>query len=247
MKSLFDRTKVIAYYSTPETVIDPEQADGLAAHIAVDASGYLTVVFDTAEETDAAAPAADPAVCTGTCATCAANCASASEKVSADDANTAALSLDDLLTAHRDDGLLLYLFLDTPLSGEARKDLLLAAKRNGVTARMTVISAYHKTLDALRSEDDTKTLSISPLCDGNFVRPWIYAGYLGAPLLCMDARDILLGADRFGCETVDRAHNGNVMICAWNAEDEDTIRALVTVGCDALLTHVPALARTLVW
>ena len=70
---------------------------------------------------------------------------------------------------------------------------------------------------------------------------------MGAPAYCMEAREILLDADAWGAPTVDRAHNANVCIFAHNADDEDTVKALVRVGCDAVLTHDAKMARALVW
>ena len=88
---------------------------------------------------------------------------------------------------------------------------------------------------------------ISPVCDDNMVRPWIYAAYMGAPAYLMDAKEILLDADAWGSPTVDRAHNANVCIFAVGADDEDTVKALVRVGCDAVLTGDAKMARALVW
>ena len=70
---------------------------------------------------------------------------------------------------------------------------------------------------------------------------------MGAPAYLMDAKELLLDADAWGCPTVDRAHNANVCIFAIGADDEDTVKALVRVGCDAVLTHDAAMARGLVW
>ena len=63
----------------------------------------------------------------------------------------------------------------------------------------------------------------------------------------MDAKELLLDAEAWGCPTGDRAHNANVCIFAIGADDEDTGKALVRVGCDAVLTHDPVMARELVW
>lgn len=154
-------------------------------------------------------------------------------------------TLDNFLRAHTADTLDILLTLDAPFSENGIRALMLCIKRHEMTGRILLLSPHHKMLDALKKAEPE--LQISPLCDENLVRPWIYAGYLGAKVICMDARDLLLDADAYGSEAVDRAHNSNIRVYAWNADDADTIKALVRIGCDAVLTHVPALARTLVW
>lgn len=131
------------------------------------------------------------------------------------------------------------------LDGEQRTRLAHCAIRHAMWDRILFMSAAHKTLDALKAE--YPEARISPICDDNMVRPWIYAAYMGAPAYCMDAKEILLDADAWGSPTVDRAHNANVCIFALGAEDEDTVKALVRVGCDAILTHDAGMARALVW
>ena len=119
------------------------------------------------------------------------------------------------------------------------------AIRHEMWDHLLFVSAAHKTLDALKSE--YPMARISPICDDNMVRPWIYAAYMGAPAYLMDAKEILLDADAWGSPTVDRAHNANVCIFALGADDEDTVNALVRVGCDAVITHDAKMARALVW
>ena len=131
------------------------------------------------------------------------------------------------------------------LDEEQRKLLAHCVIRHALWERILFVSASHKTLDALRAA--YPAARISPICDDNMVRPWIYAAYMGAPAYCADAKALLLEADAWGCPTVDRAHNANVCIFAVGAEDEDTVRALVRIGCDAVLTHDAAMARALVW
>lgn len=131
------------------------------------------------------------------------------------------------------------------LDEEQRTQLAHCAIRHAMWNRMLFLSAAHKTLDALKAA--YPEARISPICDDNMVRPWIYAAYMGAPAYCIDAKELLLEADAWGCPTVDRAHNANVCIFAVGAEDEDTVRALVRVGCDAVLTHDAAMASALVW
>ena len=131
------------------------------------------------------------------------------------------------------------------LDEEQRTQLAHCAIRHAMWNRMLFLSAAHKTLDALKAA--YPEARISPICDDNMVRPWIYAAYMGAPAYCTDAKELLMEADAWGCPTVDRAHNANVCIFAVGAEDEDTVRALVRVGCDAVLTHDAAMARALVW
>lgn len=119
------------------------------------------------------------------------------------------------------------------------------AVRHAMWERILFVSAAHKTLDALKNA--YPEARISPICADDMVRPWIYAAYMGAPAYLADAKQLLLEADAWGCPTVDRAHNANVCIFAVGAEDEDTVRALVRIGCDAVLTHDAAMARALVW
>ncbi len=245
MKSLFDRALVYQYLDTADTAPDTEHADGIIVHAAERASGDLALVW---AKTDAAA---SDLTCSGSCETCTSACHDKKEEAEAESAPTAnavpanPTDLTDFLRAQKDNTLTILLMLDTPLSDSAQKDLLTTAKRTDMTARLLLVSPYHKTLDALQKAEPR--LRISPLCANELVRPWIYAAYMGAAALCMDARDVLLDADRYGCPLVDRAHNNGVTVFSWNAEDEDTIKALVTVGCDAIMTHTPALARALVW
>lgn len=131
------------------------------------------------------------------------------------------------------------------LDEEQRTQLAHCAIRHAMWERILFVSTAHKTLDALKAA--YPEARISPICGDEMVRPWIYAAYMGAPSYCMDAKEVLLEADAWGCPTVDRAHNANVCIFAAGAEDEDTVRALVRVGCDAILTHDAAMARALVW
>lgn len=237
MKSLFDRAKVYQYLDTPDAVPDTEHADGIILRTAENAAGYLTLVWDTV------------ATCTGNCKTCASACTSANGNDETKETPAVPASdpadLSDALRLQQENTLDILLFLDTPLSPEAQKELLVTAKRTDMTDRLLLVSRHHKTLDALLRAEPR--LRISPLCGNSLVRPWIYAAYMGAAALCMDARDVLLDADRYGCPMIDRAHNNSVTVFAWNAEEEDTVRALVTVGCDAIMTHTPALARALVW
>ena len=141
--------------------------------------------------------------------------------------------------------LQLLLVLEDAPDAEAREFLMTAVCRREMYARLTLASRHHRCLDEMKQSEPA--LCITPLCDDTLVRPWIYAAYMGAPAYCMKADTLLRGADRFGCETVDRAHNANVSIFAEHAEDADTVRALVSVGCDAVLTHDPVMARALVW
>jgi len=131
------------------------------------------------------------------------------------------------------------------LDEEQMKQLANCVIRHEMWGRVLFVSAAHKTLDAIKTA--YPGARISPICDENMVRPWIYAAYMGAPAYCMDAKKILLDADAWGCPTVDRAHNANVCIFAVGADDEDTVKALVRVGCDAVLTHDAGAARALVW
>ena len=131
------------------------------------------------------------------------------------------------------------------MDAEAQKLLANCIIRHDLWGRVLFVSSAHKTLDALKAA--YPAARISPICDDNMVRPWIYAAYMGAPAYCADAKALLLEADAWGCPTVDRAHNANVCMFACGAEDEDTVRALVRVGCDAVLTHDAAMARALVW
>ena len=144
--------------------------------------------------------------------------------------------------AQTDAEILLYI---PALDEEQRKLLAHCAIRNAMWNRILFVSAAHKTLDALKAE--YPEARISPVCDDNMVRPWIYAAYMGAPAYLMEAKEILLDADAWGSPTVDRAHNANVCIFAIGADDEDTVKALVRVGCDAVLTHDAVMARGLVW
>lgn len=154
-------------------------------------------------------------------------------------------TLDGFLRAHASDTLDILLTLDAPFSEDGIRQLLLCIKRHEMTGRLLLLSPYHKMLDTLKKTEPA--LQISPLCDDNLVRPWIYAGYLGAKVICMDARGLLLDANAYGSETIDRAHNSDIRVYAWNADDADTVKALVRIGCDAVLTHIPALVRPLVW
>ena len=131
------------------------------------------------------------------------------------------------------------------LDAEQIKLFANCAIRHEMWDRILFVSSAHKTLDALKTA--YPEARISPICDDNMVRPWIYAAYMGAPAYCMDAKEILLDADAWGSPTVDRAHNANVCIFALGAEDEDTVKALVRVGCDAVVTHDAKMARELVW
>lgn len=152
--------------------------------------------------------------------------------------------LDALCRAYADTDMELLVTVPA-LDEEQRTQLAHCAIRHAMWNRMLFVSASHKTLDALKTA--YPEARISPICDDNMVRPWIYAAYMGAPAYCADAKELLLEADAWGCPTVDRAHNANVCIFAVGAEDEDTVRALVRVGCDAVLTHDAAMARALVW
>lgn len=151
---------------------------------------------------------------------------------------------DALCRANAESALEILLYLPA-LDEEQMKQLANCVIRHDMWGRVLFVSAAHKTLDALKTA--YPEARISPICDENMVRPWIYAAYMGAPAYCMDAKEILLDADAWGAPTIDRAHNANVCIFALGADDEDTVKALVRVGCDAVLTHDAKMARTLVW
>ena len=152
--------------------------------------------------------------------------------------------LDALCRAYAD-GQFDVLLCIPALDEEQIKLVANCATRHAMWGRILFASAAHKTLDAIKGA--YPEARITPICDENMVRPWIYAAYMGAPAYCMEAREILLDADAWGAPTVDRAHNANVCIFAHNADDEDTVKALVRVGCDAVLTHDAKMARALVW
>ncbi len=170
--------------------------------------------------------------------------------VTVTDGNSLALAdcgygdLDALCRAYADTATEILLTVPA-LDEEQIRQMANCAIRHDMWGRLLFVSAAHKTLDALKVA--YPEARISPICDDNMVRPWIYAAYMGAPAYCMDAKEILLDADAWGSPTVDRAHNANVCIFAVGAEDEDTVKALVRVGCDAVLTHDAAMARALVW
>lgn len=153
-------------------------------------------------------------------------------------------TFDALCRSYADTGLELIVSIPA-LDAEQIKHLANCIIRQELWGRVLFVSAFHKTLDALKNA--YPAARITPVCDENMVRPWIYAAYLGAPAYIMDAKEILLDADAWGSPTVDRAHNANVCIFADGVEDEDTVRALVRVGCDAVLTHDAKMARALVW
>ena len=199
MKSLFDRTKVMAILDTDTK--SAEGADGIVVRLKADATPIdpAATGFDSFD-----------ALC-----------------------RAAAAQPTDIIA-------------EIPaLDAEEQKLLANCVIRHDLWGHVLFVSAAHKTLDALKAA--YPEARISPICDENLVRPWIYAAYMGAPAYLMDAKEILLDADAWGCPTVDRAHNANVCIFAVGAEDEDTVRALVRVGCDAILTHDAAMARALVW
>ncbi|MBP3918613.1 MAG: hypothetical protein J6I50_05520 [Clostridia bacterium] len=278
MKSLFDRTKIYQYHTAPDTVIDLEHADGIVIH-ARERFGELVLVYPdsksqvlisssadqpaTADSAGADAAGADAASANAASAASEAAAPSAKateephtqEKETAKPVKPVPLTLDSFLSQHKADTLDILLILDCSLDASGIKALLLTAKRQEMTERLLVASKYHKTLDALYKEEPS--IRISPLCEEQLVRPWIYAAYLGAEVLCLNARDILIDADPYGSEIVDRAHNNSVMIYAVcstsipahemaQAEDVHTLRALAGVGCDAVLTHNPALAYSAV-
>ena len=151
---------------------------------------------------------------------------------------------DALCRANADTALEILLYIPA-LDEEQRRQLAHCAIRHNMWGRILFVSAAHKTLDAFKAA--YPEARISPVCDDNMVRPWIYAAYMGAPAYLMDAKEILLDADAWGSPTVDRAHNANVCIFAVGADDEDTVKALVRVGCDAVLTGDAKMARELVW
>lgn len=151
---------------------------------------------------------------------------------------------DALCRANADTALEILLYIPA-LDEEQRRQLAHCAIRHNMWGRILFVSAAHKTLDAFKVA--YPEARISPVCDDNMVRPWIYAAYMGAPAYLMDAKEILLDADAWGSPTVDRAHNANVCIFAVGADDEDTVKALVRVGCDAVLTGDAKMARALVW
>ena len=153
-------------------------------------------------------------------------------------------NIDALCRAYADTALELLLYIPA-LEEEQRRQLAHCAIRHNMWSRILFVSTAHKTLDAFKQT--YPEARISPVCDDNMVRPWIYAAYMGAPAYCMDAKEILLDADAWGSPTVDRAHNANVCIFAVGANDEDTVKALVRVGCDAVLTGDAKMARELVW
>lgn len=273
MKSLFDRTKIYQYHTAPDTVIDLEHADGIVIH-ARERFGELVLVYpDSKPQVLVSSSADQPAAAeTATANSAGADTAGADsadaapsakateephtqEKETAKPVKPVPLTLDSFLSQHKADTLDILLILDCSLDASGIKALLLTAKRQEMTERLLVASKYHKTLDALYKEEPS--IRISPLCEEQLVRPWIYAAYLGAEVLCLNARDILIDADPYGSEIVDRAHNNSVMIYAVcptsapahemaQAEDVHTLRALAGVGCDAVLTYNPALAYSAV-
>ncbi len=240
MKSLFDRIKIYQYLDRPIELPQTEVIDGIILRAAENAYGYLTLVRKTEDSTS-------KEICTGNCHSCASACQT--KNVSDTKPNAAPaedpIDLADALRTYKDETFDIMLVLESALSDSAQRELLVTLKRTDMTHRLLLVSRHHKTLDALTKAEPA--LRISPLCGEELVRPWIYAAYMGAPVLCMDARDVLLDADRWGAPLVDRAHNSSVTVFAWNAEDEDTIKALIAVGCDAILTHIPETAHALVW
>ena len=70
------------------------------------------------------------------------------------------------------------------LDGEQMKLLAHCVIRHALWERILFVSTAHRTLDALRAA--YPAARISPICDDNMVRPWIYAAYMGAPAYCAE-------------------------------------------------------------
>ena len=153
--------------------------------------------------------------------------------------------IDTVMAACRAEELEVLLFLADKPEQDDFDALLMTLVRRDMTERCILASPYHRMLDEAKQKQPG--LRITPICSADLVRPWIYAAYMGAGAYLAEARELLLGADQWGCPEIDRAHNANVCIFAMEADDEDTVRALVRIGCDAILTHDPEMARALVW
>ncbi|MBQ3065689.1 MAG: hypothetical protein IJC98_05585 [Clostridia bacterium] len=137
----------------------------------------------------------------------------------------------------------LVLAVEAPMSGEEQESLLACVRNSGLLTRVLFVSRYAKMLDEIKHREwDAR---IVPIVSDDMVRPWIYAAYMGAEAIAMQSAHVL--AEDMGHDGVMRAHNSNVKIMVLDAEDADTVRALVRCGCDMLLTEDPRLTRSLVW
>ena len=137
----------------------------------------------------------------------------------------------------------LVLIVEAPLPKEAQEQLLDGVRSCGLLSRVLFVSRHAKMLDEIKHREwDAR---IVPIVSDDMVRPWIYAAYMGAEAIAMQSAHVL--AEDMGHDGVMRAHNSNVKIMVLDAEDADTVRALVRCGCDMLLTEDPRLTRSLVW
>ena len=153
--------------------------------------------------------------------------------------------LDSLAADCRTRGLELLLLLQDAPKEQDVQDLHMTLVRRDMTARTLLASRHHRALDAMKQK--MSQVRIVPICAPDMVRPWIYASYMGACVYLTEPAELLSDADSWGSPEIDRAHNADVCIFAQNVDDEETVRALMRLGCDAVITHAPAMARALVW
>lgn len=107
---------------------------------------------------------------------------------------------------------------------------------SGMDDRVRLSSFNHYTLRNLRSLGAEQPLGA--LLTDRLFKPWRYASWL-------DVDAIHPSVNHCTAALVSRSHARGLAVCVWTANAERDIRRLLSLGVDAIMTDVPALALAL--
>ncbi len=110
------------------------------------------------------------------------------------------------------------------------------AEKAGMRERVIYSSFDHFLLGELLALDNTA--KVAPLYSFNMLLPWKYGESFGAAALHPHLMQVYALADY-----VTEAHKRGICVNPWTIDDEDNMKRLIALDCDALITNRPDIAR----
>ena len=111
-----------------------------------------------------------------------------------------------------------------------------AAKRHNMVERIIYSSFNHYQLVRMLEAD--KNAFVAPLYSFNMVKPWTYCENIPAQASHPKFDQLKLYENY-----VDECHKRGIRVHPWTCDDPEVIKMLGEVGCDAIITNVPDVAR----
>jgi glycerophosphoryl diester phosphodiesterase len=149
-------------------------------------------------------------------------------------------TLEEILAFSRENDVVFYLEIKYDVAWGMHHTLVAAIRAAQNAARTIVISFDPSTLSAIRAVDPS--IMVGLLADET--------GEPGGPEIVLaavrsGARQICLHSSLATAETVSRAHAADLQVVGWTINDSETMRHMIRIGVDGIMTDIPDRLRAL--